>query len=66
MALVMMTQYFDALRAIGANSNTIMMPHSPSAVQDLHQQLRNAVTAGILAATPVAETPKKPHSPPQA
>lgn len=48
MALVMMTQYFDALKYIGANSNTILLPHSPSAVQDLNEQLRNAITVGGL------------------
>lgn len=50
MALLMMTQYFDALRDIGAQSNTILLPHSPSAVSDLYAQLRNAITAGNLAA----------------
>jgi regulator of protease activity HflC (stomatin/prohibitin superfamily) len=50
MALLMMTQYFDALRDIGAVSNTILMPHSPSAVADLYAQLRNAITLGNLAA----------------
>lgn len=50
MALVMMTQYFDALKEIGAKSNTILLPHSPSAVQDLNNQLRNAVMVGSLAA----------------
>lgn len=51
MALLMMTQYFDALRDIGAVSNTILMPHSPSAVTDLYVQLRNAITVGNLTAT---------------
>ncbi|HLG97189.1 MAG TPA: SPFH domain-containing protein [Bryobacteraceae bacterium] len=50
MALVMMTQYFDALKDIGANSNTILLPHSPAAVAELSAQLRDAVTAGSLAA----------------
>jgi regulator of protease activity HflC (stomatin/prohibitin superfamily) len=54
MALLMMTQYFDALRDIGAVSNTILMPHSPSAVTDLYVQLRNAITIGNLAATSAA------------
>lgn len=56
MALVMMTQYFDALRSIGAQSNTILLPHSPSAVQDLNQQLQNAITVGNLAATESTNT----------
>jgi regulator of protease activity HflC (stomatin/prohibitin superfamily) len=54
MALLMMTQYFDALRDIGAVSNTILMPHSPSAVTDLYTQLRNAITIGNLAANSAA------------
>jgi hypothetical protein len=64
MALLMMTQYFDALRDIGAVSNTILMPHSPSAVTDLYAQLRNAIMIGNLAAntnlaTPPPSQPKK-------
>lgn len=66
MALLMMTQYFDALRDIGAVSNTILMPHSPSAVADLYAQLRNAITVGNLAAnsatTAVEEEKKKKDS----
>lgn len=57
MALLMMTQYFDALRDIGAQSNTILLPHSPSAVTDLYAQLRNAITAGNLAAMKSNEPP---------
>jgi len=57
MALLMMTQYFDALRDIGAQSNTILLPHSPSAVTDLYAQLRNAITAGNLAAMKSTEPP---------
>jgi regulator of protease activity HflC (stomatin/prohibitin superfamily) len=62
MALLMMTQYFDALRDIGAVSNTILMPHSPSAVADLYNQLRNAITVSNLAAnsaTAIADDEKK-------
>lgn len=54
MALLMMTQYFDALRDIGAVSNTILMPHSPAAVTDLYSQLRNAIMVGNLAANSAA------------
>lgn len=52
MALVMMTQYFDALKEIGKVSNTILMPHSPSAVQDLFSQLRTSITVANLASDP--------------
>jgi regulator of protease activity HflC (stomatin/prohibitin superfamily) len=55
MSLLMMTQYFDALRDIGKVSNTILMPHSPSAVQDLYAQLRNSITVGTLAAAKAQE-----------
>ena len=53
----MMTQYFDALRDIGAQSNTILLPHSPSAVAELNAQLRNAITSGSLAAMKSMEKP---------
>lgn len=55
MGLVMMTQYFDALRAIGEHNSTILMPHSPSAVRDLSEQFRDAITLGNLA----AKSPRK-------
>lgn len=50
MALVMMTQYFDALRQIGKDNTTILMPHSPGAASELLGQLRNAITVGTLTA----------------
>lgn len=50
MSLVLLTQYFDALRDIGQNSNTILFPHSPGAVADLFGQLRNTIITGTLAA----------------
>ncbi|MCA9330928.1 SPFH domain-containing protein [Candidatus Saccharibacteria bacterium] len=45
MNLVMMTQYFDTLKDIGltGNSNTILIPHSPSGMTDLGEQMRNAM-----------------------
>lgn len=50
LTVLMMTNYFDALRDIGKVSNTILMPHSPSAVQDLFSNLRDSITTGVLAA----------------
>ncbi len=50
MELIMMARYFDALKEIGADSNTILLPHSPSAVADLHAQLRDALVVGQIAA----------------
>lgn len=45
MNLVLMTQYFDTLKEIGASSrtNTILIPHSPGNLASLTEQLRNAM-----------------------
>jgi regulator of protease activity HflC (stomatin/prohibitin superfamily) len=45
MNLVLMTQYFDTLSSISANSNsnTILIPHSPSSLTDLSEQIRTAI-----------------------
>jgi regulator of protease activity HflC (stomatin/prohibitin superfamily) len=45
MNLVLMTQYFDTLKDVGASSatNTILIPHSPGALKDLAVQLRDAM-----------------------
>ncbi len=48
MSLVLMTQYFDTLKEVGASakSNTILIPHSPGYAGDLGEQLRNAIITG--------------------
>jgi len=45
MNLVLMTQYFDTLKdvGLGSNSNTIMIPHSPSGMNDIQAQMRDAM-----------------------
>jgi regulator of protease activity HflC (stomatin/prohibitin superfamily) len=45
MNLVLMTQYFDTLKdvGLGSNSNTIMIPHSPSGMNDISAQMRDAM-----------------------
>ncbi len=43
MNLVLMTQYFDTLKDVGQNSNTILIPHSPGGMKDIENQIRNAV-----------------------
>jgi regulator of protease activity HflC (stomatin/prohibitin superfamily) len=45
MNLVLMTQYFDTLKdvGLGSNSNTILSPHAPSGMNDISDQLRNAM-----------------------
>lgn len=58
MNLVLMTQYFDTLKDVGlsSNSNTIMIPHSPSGMNDISEQLRNA----MITANEVTKNHKKP------
>jgi regulator of protease activity HflC (stomatin/prohibitin superfamily) len=45
MNLVLMTQYFDMLKEIGASSHTnaILIPHSPGNLATLTEQMRNAM-----------------------
>ncbi len=43
--LILVTQYFDTIKDLGqsSNNNTIMIPHSPSAVGDIMQQVTNSI-----------------------
>lgn len=52
--LVLLTQYFDTLKDIGAagHSNTILMPHSPGSLTEVFDQIRNAVIVGQAATGP--------------
>ena len=52
MMLVLVTQYLDTMKEIGANdkSNTILLSHSPAAVGDLFRQMQDAVMIGHKAA----------------
>ena len=45
MQLVLVTKYFDTLKSIGENdkTNTLFLSHSPSAVQDVSQQLMESM-----------------------
>jgi regulator of protease activity HflC (stomatin/prohibitin superfamily) len=45
MNLVLMTQYFDTLKEIGATgrSTAILLPHSPGSLVDLQEQIRTAM-----------------------
>jgi regulator of protease activity HflC (stomatin/prohibitin superfamily) len=49
--LVALTQYTDMVRALaeGAKTNTILLPHAPSAVGDLMAQIRDGILIGDLA-----------------
>ena len=48
MALLLMTQYFDTLQNMAENSNTrtLFMPHSPSGMKDIYDQVMTAVVVG--------------------
>ncbi len=44
MNLVLLTQYFDTLKSLGdKGANTILVPHSPGALTDISEQIRNAM-----------------------
>lgn len=47
MNLIMLMQYFDTLKemSVNGNMNTIMLPHSPSGMEDLSNQIRNMIVA---------------------
>ncbi len=47
MNIVLLTQYFDMLKEVGASSeaSTIFLPHSPGHVTELSEQIRNAMLA---------------------
>ncbi len=65
LTLVMMTQYLDTLKEIGANSrtNTILMPHSPAGLSDFFEQLRNSVLIGMEASHDTRAIPAAPPAP---
>jgi regulator of protease activity HflC (stomatin/prohibitin superfamily) len=58
MNLVLMTQYFDMLKEIGAStrSTAIMIPHSPGHLQSLGEQVRNAMMEASMMSGDAAPT----------
>ncbi len=50
MTLVLLTQYLDTLKEIGAsaNTNTLMLSHSPSEIHNLRDQISQAIAVGDL------------------
>ena len=48
MGLILMAQYFDTLKELGTTgkSNTILIPHSPSSLHELYNQIRSAIISG--------------------
>ena len=64
MALVALTQYTDMIRALGesAKTNTILLPHSPSAVGDLMAQIRDGILVADLASGEHEQRPPTPST----
>ena len=60
MQLVMMTQYFDTMKDIGAGSNSkaIFIPYSPAGMTDIADQVRN----GIMQGGEMGDSMKQPSS----
>ncbi|NYF78647.1 SPFH domain-containing protein [Granulicella arctica] len=58
MALVLLTQYFDTLRDIGTRggTNTLFLPNSPGAAQDLMTQVLAGLRGGAATAASVSKT----------
>ncbi|CAM6085577.1 unnamed protein product [Calypogeia fissa] len=46
--MVLITQYFDTMKEIGASSknSTVFIPHGPGAVKDIAEQIRNGLLQG--------------------
>jgi regulator of protease activity HflC (stomatin/prohibitin superfamily) len=63
MRTLVMTQYFDTLRTIGAQSRatTVFLPHSPGGMADLSRQIAEAIMVGNQAPGPAVPTPHEPH-----
>merc|ERR550514_2296589 len=59
MDMIMITQYFDTMKDIGASSksNAIFMPHQPGAVSDLSSQLRQGILEASFVPPPAAVAP---------
>lgn len=53
MDMVLVTQYFDTMRDIGASakSSTLFIPHGPGAVRDVADQIRNGLLQGEAASS---------------
>lgn len=48
MDMVLVTQYFDTMKEIGASSktNSVFIPHGPGAVKDITSQIRDGLLQG--------------------
>src|ERR1700753_658238 len=65
--LVLLTQYFDTRKEIGVSSGSkvILIPHSPSGMNDVIEQIRGAITSANEATSPDTELRLPPPPPPR-
>ena len=59
MTLVLLTQYLDTLKEIGAsaNTNTLMLSHAPGEMKNLRDQISQAIAVGDLISDNVGKKP---------
>ena len=59
MTLVLLTQYLDTLKEIGAsaNTNTLMLSHAPGEMRNLRDQISQAIAVGDLIGDNVGKKP---------
>jgi regulator of protease activity HflC (stomatin/prohibitin superfamily) len=59
MTLVLLTQYLDTLKEIGAsaNTNTLMLSHAPGEIRNLREQISQAIAVGDLIGDSVGKKP---------
>jgi regulator of protease activity HflC (stomatin/prohibitin superfamily) len=64
MMVLMMTQYFDTLKEVGANSrsNSVFLPHSPQNVMDMAQLLSGSLMTGNTVSDAIHPTPASKSS----
>lgn len=57
MSLVLISQYFDTLKEIGASnkSSSILLPHSPGGLNDIVKQIQECIITGNMVANKVKE-----------
>jgi regulator of protease activity HflC (stomatin/prohibitin superfamily) len=57
MTLVLLTQYLDTLKEIGAasNTNTLMLSHAPGSIRNLRAQISEAISVGDLVGSAVGK-----------
>ncbi|MGV3721338.1 MAG: SPFH domain-containing protein [Actinomycetota bacterium] len=63
MQLILMTQYFDMLKEVGATSrtNTILIPHTPGGMTEFMDQIRNTIMSANVASGELAKASTEPR-----